>query len=406
MTGAETIKTEYPTALPSLAARLVRIETENPPGNEGQCAEYIYDWFDHHGIDVTLLDEPIPDRPQVGARVGSGSPTLVLNGHLDVVPAGDTDEWTYPPYDGVIENGRLYGRGSVDMKTGVAIAMLTAYNLRDELESGDLDGSIVVHAAIGEETADPGTKTLLEKGFDGDYGIVLEPTEMRVATSEKGMAWYEISWPGEPAHASRPDQGRNPIDHLGTVLDVLSEYDSRLRERSDPLCGQAYGTVTQAVAGAHTNKAVFAERAYVTLDRRILPDETVAEADEEVAALIDVLDSEHGIEATWERHETYASAEIPEDHRLATVVRKHTSAVTDVSPEPWGIEASTDVRDFINSADIPAITWGPGSLAQAHTIDEYIELDAAQTGLTVLERVARTLLTMDTHTSEQTHTSN
>ncbi len=395
MTGGKTVEAEYPTELSTLASRLVRIETENPPGNEARCAEYIYDWFVHHDIDATLLDEPIPDRPQVGARVGSGGPTVVLNGHLDVVPAGDHEEWTYPPYDGVIENGRLYGRGSVDMKTGLAIAMLTAHKLREELESGALDGSIVVHAAIGEETAEPGTKTLLEAGFDGDYGIVLEPTELRVATSEKGMAWYEISWPGEPAHASRPDQGRNPIEHFGAVIAAISEYDTRLRQRSDPLCGQAYATVTQAIAGPDTNKAVFPERAYVTLDRRILPDETISEVDDEVASLVEDIDREHGIGLTWERHETYASAEIPEDHRLATVVREHTTAVTDVSPEPWGIEASTDVRDFINSADMPAITWGPGRLAQAHTIDEYIELDAARTGLSILERVTRTLLTLE-----------
>ncbi|TYL37824.1 acetylornithine deacetylase [Natronococcus pandeyae] len=390
---------EYPTDLSSLAAALVRIESENPPGNEQACAEYVYDWFDHHRIDATLLREPDPDRPQVGARVGTGGPTLVLNGHLDVVPAGDPDEWTYPPYDGVIDDGRLYGRGSVDMKTGVAIAMLSAYNLRSEIESGELDGSIVIHAAIGEETAAPGTKSLLEAGFDGDFGIVLEPTELRVATSEKGMAWYEIGWAGEPAHASRPDQGRNPIEHIQPVTDALTDYDARLRERSDPLCGQAYGTVTQVVAGADSNKAVLPDRAYVTLDRRILPEETITEVDEEVAELIDTLNREHGIAATWERHETYASAEIPVDHRLAGVVRDHSEAVADISPEPWGIKASTDVRDFVNSAGIPAITWGPGSLAQAHTIDEYVELAAAETGLVILERAARTLLTEDSSVS-------
>nr|WP_253184480.1 M20/M25/M40 family metallo-hydrolase [Natrialba sp. SSL1] len=108
-----------------------------------------------------------------------------MNGHLGVVPAGDHDEWTYPPYGGVIEDGRLYGRGSVDMKTAIAIAMLTALNLRSAIENGSLDGSIVVHAAIGEETADPGTKSLLDAGFDGDVGVVLEPTQCRVATSEK-----------------------------------------------------------------------------------------------------------------------------------------------------------------------------------------------------------------------------
>ena len=384
---------DYPTELPSLAATLLRIESENPPGNERSCAEYVYDWFKHYGIDATLVPEPDADRPQVGARVGTSNPTLVLNGHLDVVPAGNPDEWTYPPYEGVIDEGRLYGRGSVDMKTGVAIAMLTAYSLRDEIEAGDLDGSIVVHAAIGEETADPGTKSLLEAGFDGDFGVVLEPTELRVATSEKGMAWYEIGWPGEPAHASRPDQGQNPIEHVQSVLDVLADYDACLRERNDPLCGQAYGTVTQVSAGGDSNKAVLPEWAYVTLDRRILPNETIAEVDDEVAALVDTLETEHGIAATWKRDETYASAEISIDHPLAEIFREHSAAVAGVSSEPWGIKASTDVRDFINSAGIPAITWGPGSLEQAHTIDEYIDLAAAERGARILERAARILLT-------------
>ncbi|MEA5388761.1 M20/M25/M40 family metallo-hydrolase [Haloarculaceae archaeon H-GB2-1] len=231
--GAE----RYPTDLPSLAATLVRIESENPTGNERESAEYVHDWFTHHDIDSAMVDDPDPDRPQVGATVGTGGPTLVLNGHLDVVPAGDRDEWTYPPYGGVVEDGRLYGRGSVDMKTGVAAAMLTALDLRPNIEDGELDGSLVVHAAMGEETAEPGTRALLDAGFDGDVGVVLEPTRCRVATSEKGMAWYEISWPGEPAHASDPDQGTNPIDHVRPVLAALDDYDARLRDRSDPSAG-------------------------------------------------------------------------------------------------------------------------------------------------------------------------
>ncbi|WP_435335937.1 M20 family metallopeptidase [Haloarchaeobius sp. TZWWS8] len=384
---------QFPTELPALASALVRIESENPPGNERACAEYVHEWFVHHGIDATLVDEPDPSRPQVGARVGEGGPTLVLNGHLDVVPAGDSDEWTHDPYGGVVEDGRLYGRGSVDMKAGVAIAMLTAYELREAVESGELDGSIVVHAAMGEETGDPGTKALLEAGFDGDYGVVLEPTELRVATSEKGMAWYEIAWPGEPSHASRPDEGHNPIPAFQPVLAAIDAYDARLRDRTDPLCGQAYATVTQVGAGAGANKAVLPDEATLTLDRRILPDESLEDVDAEVAELVAELEREHGIPARWERHETYSSAAIPVDHPLAEVFRDQTKAVADVSTDPWGIEASTDVRNFINDAGIPAITWGPGSLAQAHTVDEFIELDAAETGMEILERAARQLLT-------------
>ena len=382
----------FPTTLVELAATLVRLDSENPPGNERRCAEYVADWFDHHDIDATLVEEPDPGRPQVGARVGTEGPTLVLNGHLDVVPAGDHDEWTHDPYAGVVEDGRLYGRGSVDMKTGVAIAMLTAHRLREEVESGTIEGSIVVHAAMGEETADPGTKSLLEAGFDGDFGVVLEPTELRVATSEKGMAWYELSWPGTPAHASRPDEGHNPIPELQPILSTLAEYDARLRERTDPLCGEAYATVTQVSAGMGANKAVLPEQATLTLDRRILPDESIESVDAEVDALVAGLRDDYGIDVHWERHETYASASISVDHPLAEVFREHSQSVADARTEPWGIKASTDVRDFVNGADIPAITWGPGSLAQAHTIDEYIEIAAAEAGLTILERAARTIL--------------
>ncbi|WP_440990395.1 M20 family metallopeptidase [Haloarchaeobius baliensis] len=392
---------QYPTELAELASVLVQIESENPPGNERACAEYVHDWFAHHDIDATLVDEPDPERPQVGARVGGDGdgggvdddgPTLVLNGHLDVVPAGDHDEWTYPPYEGTIDDGRLYGRGSVDMKTGVALAMLAALRLRPDIADGTLDGSVVVHAAMGEETAEPGTRALLEAGFTGDYGVVLEPTELRVATSEKGMAWYELSWPGEPAHASRPDNGVNPNEHIPAVLAALADYDADLRERTDPLCGRAYGTVTQVVSGADSNKAVLPERAFVTLDRRILPDERIEDVDGEVAELVAELERDHGIGATWERHETYASAEIPVDHELARVVREHTAALSDAPTEPWGIRASTDVREFVEQFDVPAITWGPGSLDQAHSVDEFVDLDEAETGLAVLERAARELL--------------
>jgi len=109
----------------SLVADLVRIETENPPGNEQACSEFIVDWFDDRGINADLVSEPYQDRPQVGARAGGGDPTLVLNGHIDVVPAGDREQWSHNPYGAAVEDGTLYGRGSADMKTGVAIGMLT-----------------------------------------------------------------------------------------------------------------------------------------------------------------------------------------------------------------------------------------------------------------------------------------
>jgi len=381
---------DRPSELHDLAADLVSVETENPPGNEAPCAEYIHEWFTERDIEADLVEKPDPERPQVAATVGDGAPTLVLNGHIDVVPAGDRDQWEYDPYGGETEGSTLYGRGSADMKTGVAVAMLTAADLADELESGDLGGSLVVQAVMGEETAEPGTKTLLEEGYGGDYGVVLEPTTMRTATSEKGLAWYEITVEGDPSHASRPDQGSNAIRDAEPVLRALQRYDRRVRERDHDLLGQAYATVTGFEAGTKEN--VVPERATLTIDRRFLPEESAAAVDNEVDALLAEVEAEHGVTTGWERTRTYESAEIPVDSRLAEMLRGHSHDVADVPVEPWGVTASTDVCNFVNDFGVEAVTWGPGPLGQAHTFDEHTDLDEAATALTALKRTARDLL--------------
>ncbi|MFC7157841.1 M20 family metallopeptidase [Halomarina halobia] len=377
-------QTRTKSELAELIADLVAIETENPPGNEAGCTDYIIDWFDEHGIDADRVEQPYPDRPQVGARVGDGDPTIVLNGHIDVVPAGDLDQWSTGPYDAVIEDGSLYGRGSVDMKTGVALGMLAMTEFKHTFEGGKFDGSLVFHAAIGEETAEPGTKSLLEAGYDGDYGVVLEPTGMRTATSEKGLAWYEITVMGDPSHASRPDQGTNAIQHARPVLDALTAYDEEVRKREDALVGQAYATVTKLEAGTKEN--VVPEKAVITVDRRFLPSESADEIDDEIDDLLTEIAVDHGVGINWERTRTYESASIPTDSDFASVFRERSAAVADVSTEPWGIQASTDVRNFVNDAGIEAITWGPGDISQAHTYDEHVDLAHAADGYEVLTR--------------------
>lgn len=376
--------------LTEVISDLVSIESENPPGNEAACAEYIHNWFGNQNIESSLVYEPYEDRPQVVAQIGSDQPKIVLNGHIDVVPAGNLDNWTYPPYEGKQIEGNLYGRGSADMKTGVALAMVAAADLQAEIENGDLSGSLVVQAAIGEETAEPGTKTLLQEGYGGDYGIVLEPTEMRTATSEKGLAWYEFEVKGDPSHASRPDQGTNAILQAKPLLEALDKYDSEIRAREDELVGQAYATVTQFNAGTKEN--VLPETATVTIDRRFLPSEAPEEIDEEIQELIDQLTSEHNIEISWERTRTYESAAIETDNDLAAVFRSHSSDIAKVDPAPWGVQGSTDVRNFIIDDNTDAITWGPGDLSQAHTFDEHVDVSASKMGLEVLESSLRHIM--------------
>lgn len=374
----------------SLVADLVRIESENPPGNEAECARFVHDWFEDHGVGAELIAEPDPDRPQVAARVGSGDPAVVLNGHLDVVPAGDPGEWTHPPYAGAEVGGEIVGRGSADMKAGLAIGMRALRTVAVELDPGG--GTVVFHGAIGEETGDPGTKALLEAGYDGDYGVVLEPTDFRVATRAKGLVCYEITVEGEASHASRPDQGRNAILAARPVVNAIETYDHRLREREDPLVGTAYANVTRFEAGVGGNLGVLPGTARLVLDRRVLPDESIADVEREVTGLLEDVRSDHGVETTFEEIQRYEPAAVPTDCEGAETFRKLTRKHRGPVEDPWGIEAATDVRNLVNDAGMEAITWGPGRLAQAHTVDESVAVDDVVEGLAVLVDGVRALL--------------
>jgi succinyl-diaminopimelate desuccinylase len=394
--------------LADLAADLVRVPTENPPGDERSCAEFVVEWFDEQDIDATLVDDPgpdsDPDRAQAVAQVGeeNDGPTLVLNGHLDVVPAGDPATWSHDPFGGVVEDGILYGRGAADMKTGLAIAMLTLRDLADEIEGEGLEdggeddglhGSLVFHGAMGEETGDPGTQTLIDEGYGGDYAVVLEPTDFRVGTAAKGVATYQVGVEGSASHASRPDQGVNAIDAARPVLDAIADYDDRLREREDPLVGRAYATVTEFEAGTDSNMAVVPDRAEFLLDRRILPDEEFTAVEAEIEDLLAGVEAKDGatVETDLTLVQHYAAAGISPDHALAETFRGLSAEMAGAPSEPWGLEAATDAREFV-AVGTPAVIWGPGELAQAHTADEHIDLADAALGLEILKAASREVL--------------
>lgn len=351
---------------------LVRKPSQNPPGNERVVAEHIHEVITGWGFEAEYLRKPEPSRPSVAAiyRGTEERPRLVLNGHIDVVPEGDPEGWTVPPFEGVVKEGRIYGRGACDMKGGVAAAMIAAKAIK---ESGvKLRGNLVLQFAMGEETGEDGTKSLLEEGFGGDWGIVLEPSDLRVMTAEKGLAWYHFSIKGKPTHASKPEQGINSIDKSAKLIAALREYDREIGKRSHPLCGRDICSVTMIRAGTKEN--VIPESCWLAIDRRIIPGESIEQVDREIGEIVRRLEKEDpDFKCVWKRVRLYESAEIPAEHEIARVVRKNVKEVTGVYPQPAGIVASTDQRNFINDAGIPAITWGPG-WGKSHEFDEHIEI--------------------------------
>jgi succinyl-diaminopimelate desuccinylase len=352
---------------------LVRIPTQNPPGNEKGCAEYIHSTLNQWGVETKMIFEPLSHRPQVMAMVNgreAGS-TLILNGHMDVVPEGSKSHWKYDPYGGVVEEGRVYGRGSTDMKGGLAVMMVLAKLLN---EKGLPRGKVVFQFVIGEETGEPGTKHLLSiLGNKGDYGIVLEPTSLRVGTAEKGLAWFRITWEGKPVHASVAEQGINPIEKAVKFGKRLVEYDKKLRTHLHPLLGSPKCTMTMINGGTKEN--VIPESCSLIIDRRFNPEETPDSVESELRDILEKLTREDpDFKCRIERRMVYESAEIPVDSLIANVLRKYAAQISGISKEPFGTMYSTDVRNFINDVKIPAVTFGPGDFHQAHTFNESIEI--------------------------------
>lgn len=370
-----------------LARELIRRPSPNPPGEEHRVASFVTDWFAARDFEVHQVARPDANRPSVAAEIGSGPPRVVLNAHTDVVPVADRAAWSVDPYAGTVSDGHLYGRGSADTKASLALAMAVAAELKPDLEAGSLGGTLIVHAPAGEETGYPGTEELLSAGHGGDVAIVLEPTGCRVATCAKGVATYRLTVGGRSAHASRPDDARNPIRTLRTLIDRIERYDESLDEVEHPLVGRAHATVTEVAAGLEDNMAVVPETASLLLDRRLLPAETL----DTVEADLDQLCHDVDVDRTLVQH--YASAAIDPDHRLARVLREHATAA-DVSADPMGLEAATDARSFIERG-MPAVIWGPGELAQAHTVDEHIAIAAIEAAHDGLRRAVPRLLELD-----------
>lgn len=371
-----------------LLCDLVAIDSRNPPGKERACAEFVHEWLTEWDIDAEFVREPFAERPQVIARLGRAGPgtrTLVLNGHMDVVSPGDRDEWSYDPFEGVVDDGRVYGRGASDMKSGLTAALLAA---RAAARSDALDGELVLTFAVGEETGDPGTLRLVED-LDADFGVVLEPTELVVDTAGKGLAWYTLDVRGEQSHASKPHLGTNALAGVLSLSDEIEAYQKRLAERTHPLLGSALCTPTVCSTGETQN--VVPGEAELRFDRRMLPGEDTADVDDQMAAFAETL-RERGCDASVTRMTLYEAAEIPTDAEIARVFRRHANDVAGVDTAPHGKTAATDQRYLVNDAGVPTIIWGPGSPSQAHAVDEWARTDLLEDAIDVLCRSFEELL--------------
>ncbi len=372
-----------------LARALIAMPSVNPaltataPG-ESRIARLAAGWLEEWGFDVELLEFE-PDRPSVLARLERGpGRSLLLAGHLDTVGVEDMG---IEPYDPVVRDGRLWGRGSADMKGGLAAALAAA---RD-LAAGEFRGTIMVALTADEEEAAGGCRRLVAEGLSADAAIVCEPTSLAIMPAHKGFAWIQIDFHGQAAHGSRPDRGVDAIRHAGLFLARLDELEARLQQRKrHPLLG--FGSIHAGTIHGGTAPSVYPSRCRLTLERRTLPGEAVAGLLSDVEFLIaqlrsDVPSLDAGLEVTLHR----SGSEIPSDHPLVVALSE---AVEEAGVEPRirGMSAWVEASMY-NAAGIPALCFGPGSIEDAHTADESVSVEEIEAAHHTLLLMARHFLT-------------
>jgi succinyl-diaminopimelate desuccinylase len=366
------------------ARALIAAPSENPGGTEDAVAEVAGAILAELGATCTTIRSET-GRPNLVATFGDGArPSLAWNGHLDTVPVGNPEAWDVEPFEGVVRDGRLIGRGAVDMKGATGAALAAAAAIR---RSGvALGGTLQFHLVADEEhLGRHGTRVLLDEGvLDQDACVVGEASDLQLGLAERGGAWITALARGTAAHGSQPHLGVNAITSMARFVLRLPEV---LPDREHPLTGRP--SVNAALISGGNAPNVVPDRCELEIDRRIVPGET---SPEEVLAafegLGDDLRREHPESdlAFWIREWT-ESAECDPRSPVAVVCREAVRQETGEAPRDVGFTGITDARFYLNDAKVPAVILGPGSLSVAHTANEWVEVEDLVAAARVYARI-------------------
>jgi acetylornithine deacetylase len=315
----------------------------------------------------------------VVGRVGAGrGPSLVLNGHVDVVPAGDPARWSVPPWRGTVRDGRVYGRGSADMKGGLCCALFAVGALRDA--GVRLRGSVLVQSVVGEEDGGIGTLAAIRRGHTGDAAVVLEPTRLVVAPAQAGALNFRVTVPGVAAHGALRAEGVSPIEKFLPLHQALQELERRrnARPRHPLFADQALpyaicvGTLHSGIwASTVPETLTFEGRLGVAVDEE--PDAARRELEEALAlaAGADPWLRDHPPLLEWWGGQ-FAPASIPADHPVVGALRAAARDVSGQAPPVAGMPYGADMRLLVNQGGTPTVLFGPGDVRRAHAPDEFV----------------------------------
>ncbi len=376
-------------------------------GHETPAQEFVAEQMKQIGMDVDVWDldfEMLRQHPSFSIEIerehslgvvgtlgtDTGGRSLLLNGHVDVVPTGDEANWHYPPWQITVDNGNVYGRGALDMKGGLCCALFAAKAIQDV--GITLKGKLMIESVIGEEEGGVGTLAAVLRGYTADGGIIMEPTELIIAPAQAGALNFRVTIPGFSAHGCMRQEGVSAIEKFYPIYQAIMDLERRRNQEIKDARFADYdlpyaiciGTIQAGDWASSVADWLTCEGRYgvavgedIPAARRQL-EQTIAEA-----AQADPWLKDHPPKLTWWGGQ-FHPAGISADDPIAQTVGGAYQQITGKAAHLQGMTYGADMRLLVNEGQTPTVMFGPGDVRKAHQPDEFVPLAD-------LETVTRTL---------------
>ncbi|EAD5258729.1 ArgE/DapE family deacylase [Listeria monocytogenes] len=366
---------------------IVNIDSTN--GHEEQVANYLQKLFAEYGIESEKVQYDV-DRASLVSEIGSNDgKVLAFSGHMDVVDAGDVSKWKFPPFEATEHEGKIYGRGATDMKSGLAAMIIAMIELHEEKQK--LNGKIRLLATVGEEVGELGAEQLTQKGYADDLdGLIIgEPSGHRIVYAHKGSINYTVKSTGKNAHSSMPEFGVNAIDNLLLFYNEVEKFVKSI-DATNEILGDFIHNVTVIDGGNQVNS--IPEKAQLQGNIRSIPEMDNETVKQVLVKIINKLNKQENMKL--ELIFDYDKQPVFSD-KNSDLVHIAKSVASDIVKEEiplLGISGTTDAAEFTKAKkEFPVIIFGPGN-ETPHQVNENVSIENYLEMVDVYKRIATEFL--------------